>query len=408
MIIILAVILLLCFVGYIAASFFSVMSDNIDRRVESSRLYEQWLLTKSSATIFITSGKKPELKTNVNMNIRALDISFSRLEEEIKNQELRSLVVDVTQQWYYTKFFLLEIVSNENSYRNFEEQIFWLSNDTNSFGHTLRSISTFLDDYHKRQLNMLSYVLIGLLVVYFLFTFLFVYFFNKFSKAKRISLEYKRLLNESLEHREDEKRFMVLEIHDTVIQDMVYSRMLCKDLIKQYTNEKDADKLRTITDMLAGTLQQLRDISYGIRPPELEKELDDILSDYVANWDRKTGRLGLYSSLGLDSVTISKPIKLNVYRIVQELLTNIEKHSDATEVKVNLIISWPNLLLKVSDNGSGFDLESALEVSDGKAHSGLKGMMERVRISRGTIKIKSSPEKGTAINISIPLEDRDE
>ena len=165
--------------------------------------------------------------------------------------------------------------------------------------------------------------------------------------------------------------------------------------IKKTLNGKD------LTIALEGRLDTMT-------APELEKELDDILSDYVANWDRKTGRLGLYSSLGLDSVTISKPIKLNVYRIVQELLTNIEKHSDATEVKVNLIISWPNLLLKVSDNGSGFDLESALEVSDGKAHSGLKGMMERVRISRGTIKIKSSPEKGTTVNISIPLEDRDE
>ena len=105
---------------------------------------------------------------------------------------------------------------------------------------------------------------------------------------------------------------------------------------------------------------------------------------------------------------VKNSLKLNIYRIIQELMTNIEKHSDATEVKINIIISWPSLLLKVSDNGGGFNLEQALEKSDGKSHSGLRGVMERVKISKGTIKIKFLQERGTVVNITFPLEDIDD
>ena len=58
-IVVIAVVLLFCFVGYIATSFFNMMQDNMVRRVESSSIYEQWLLTKSAAEIFLTSGKQP-------------------------------------------------------------------------------------------------------------------------------------------------------------------------------------------------------------------------------------------------------------------------------------------------------------------------------------------------------------
>ena len=139
-----------------------------------------------------------------------------------------------------------------------------------------------------------------------------------------------------------------------------------------------------------------------------QKNLDEIVSNYVKNWEIKTGRKADYSAIGLESVKVKNSLKLNIYRIIQELMTNIEKHSDATEVKINIIISWPSLLLKVSDNGGGFNLEQALEKSDGKSHSGLRGVMERVKISKGTIKIKFLQERGTVVNITFPLEDIDD
>ncbi|MBO7517360.1 MAG: hypothetical protein J6T61_06425, partial [Spirochaetia bacterium] len=157
-IVVIAVVLLFCFVGYIATSFFNMMQDNMVRRVESSGIYEQWLLTKSAAEIFLTSGKQPELKTNVNMNIKALDKSFTVLEGEtaqvfLGDDEFKDKVPSLLQSWNYVKYYLLEIVSNEDSYRNFETQIFWLSNDTNRFSSELKELSSFMDQYHRRQLN---------------------------------------------------------------------------------------------------------------------------------------------------------------------------------------------------------------------------------------------------------------
>ncbi len=413
-IVVIAVVLLFCFVGYIATSFFTMMQDNMVRRVESSSIYEQWLLTKSSAEIFLTSGKKPELKTNVNINIKSLDKSFDILKEEtvqvfLGDNEFKDKVPNLIRNWNFVKYYLLEIVSNENSYRNFETQIFWLSNDANSFSSELKDLSSFMDQYHRRQLNMLWKVFLGLIFLYLSFTVIFIFFFNRFSKTHRAEQEYKQLLAESMENREIEKRNMVLEIHDTVIQDMVYSKMLCMDLVNQYSKgELGQEQIMALTNKLAGALQQMRDISYGIRPPELEKSLEEIISNYVKNWEIKTGKKGEYSAIGLETVKVKNSLKLNIYRIIQELMTNIEKHSDATSVKINIIISWPTLLLKVSDNGGGFNLEKALEKSDGKSHSGLRGVMERVKISKGNIKIKFLKERGTVVTITFPLEDIDD
>ena len=413
LIVLIAVVFLCCIVGHIATSFLKMMQDNMDRRGESSRIYEQWLLTKSAAEIFLTSEKKPELKTNVNINIKALDKSFTVLEDEttkaiLGNAEMRDKISSLIQEWHYVKYYLFEIVSNENNYRNFESQIFWLANDTAPFSSNLKNLASFMDNYHKRQLRLLWKVFIGLVAFYLALTVVLVCFFNRFSKARRREQEYKQLLAESMESREIEKQNMVLEIHDTVIQDMVYSKMLCMDMVNQYKDDKGQEQLQTLTNRLANALQQIRDISYGIRPPELEKPLDDIISFYIHNWEIKTGRKAEYNSIGLESIKVKSSLKLNMYRIIQELMTNIEKHSDATMVKVNVLVSWPNLLLKIADNSGGFNLESALEKSDGKSHSGLRGVMERVKISKGTIKIKFLKDKRTVVNITFPLEEIDE
>ncbi len=258
------------------------------------------------------------------------------------------------------------------------------------------------------QESMPGYILIGLPVMCIFFTLLFLFMYIRLCRAGRIIREYRTLLSESLEHREEEKRHMALEMHDTVIQDLVYSGMMCNELARSAKDQAEAEKLRSLAGILAGAQKQLRDISCEIRPPDPDRKLDEILSGYVSDWQERTGRSAVYTSLGTESVNIGGSVRLCIYRIVQELLTNIEKHSDATEVKVGIIVSWPDLLLKVSDNGSGFDFAGAMKISDGKAHAGLRGITDRIKISRGTFRISSSPEKGTAVNISVPLEDMNE
>ena len=412
-IVFISLILFLGLVEYISYHFLHMMQINMEHRMESSRVYEQWLLTKASAEIFLTSNKKPELKTNVNINIKVMDNIFSNLETEsagslFNTQALRKKLPEFIQEWHYIKYYLLEIVSNENSYRNFESQIFWLANDTNSFDNDLKNITVYLEQYHSRQLKVMWMIFVALAVVCACVSGGFIFYMNKLVKARQSEREYKKLLAESMENRESEKRDMVLEIHDTVIQDMVFSKMLCMDLISHQTDAGAQENLKLLTNRIVSALQQIRDISYGIRPPEMDKKLEEILESYITNWMAKTGRNVDFVCIGLESVKIQKSLKLNIYRIIQELLTNIEKHSDARNVRLNIIVSWPSLIMKFSDDGSGFDFQNAMEISDGKSHSGLRGMMERVRISRGVIKIKSLKDKGTSVNINFPLEDHDE
>jgi signal transduction histidine kinase len=95
--------------------------------------------------------------------------------------------------------------------------------------------------------------------------------------------------------------------------------------------------------------------------------------------------------------------EITLYRIVQECLNNILKHSGATEVALNIVIDAGELALTICDNGRGFTLD---EETLRRAGLGLQGIAERVRILGGTHAIKSAPGQGTTVMLRIALKDR--
>jgi signal transduction histidine kinase len=94
------------------------------------------------------------------------------------------------------------------------------------------------------------------------------------------------------------------------------------------------------------------------------------------------------------------------YRLVQVALNNIQNHAHANRVDIKLLSSHPNIILRIKDDGQGFDLEEAFRKARQNKRLGLLGMQERVRMVNGTFKIHSTPLEGTKIIITIPL-DRD-
>jgi signal transduction histidine kinase len=92
--------------------------------------------------------------------------------------------------------------------------------------------------------------------------------------------------------------------------------------------------------------------------------------------------------------------EINIYRIVQECLNNILKHSGATKVALNLVLHAGELALTIRDNGCGFMPD---EETQRRAGLGLQGIAERVRILGGTHAIESAPGQGTTVTLRIPL-----
>jgi signal transduction histidine kinase len=92
-----------------------------------------------------------------------------------------------------------------------------------------------------------------------------------------------------------------------------------------------------------------------------------------------------------------------LYRILQEALNNIQRHANAGHVTIRLIAAFPNIILRIIDDGKGFDIAHRMAEARNEKRMGLRSMKERVSLLGGDFKIKSFPDKGTKILIEVPL-----
>ena len=106
--------------------------------------------------------------------------------------------------------------------------------------------------------------------------------------------------------------------------------------------------------------------------------------------------------LPVSDVRFDSVIETTVYRIVQELLTNVAKHANATRVTIQVLVRGRILALTVADNGIGFNADKVLIHTADGTHNGLHNMRERAESVRGMFHVESAPGKGTEFSIEIP------
>jgi len=110
-----------------------------------------------------------------------------------------------------------------------------------------------------------------------------------------------------------------------------------------------------------------------------------------------------FQSAGLKKLKLNHAIQINVYRLVQEGLTNIRKHAAADKVTVRLVAAFPNIILRIEDNGRGFDVQKRAAATGSEKRMGLRSMQERVTLLSGEMKLQSKPGQGTKVFIKLPL-----
>ncbi|MDI3312061.1 MAG: sensor histidine kinase [Thermoanaerobacterium sp.] len=213
-------------------------------------------------------------------------------------------------------------------------------------------------------------------------------------------LKDRQLLNiRIIEAQEDERKRIAREIHDGPAQSManvILKAELCEKLINKDV-EKAKDELKNLKDIAHLSLKEVRKIIYDLRPSVLDDlGLIPAVSKYINDFTNDTG-------INVDFITLSehkrlKPeIEITCFRVIQEALTNIRKHSKARNAVIRLEFGDRFISIIIKDNGIGFEKTS----QDNKF--GLLGMRERVQILNGKFEINSSPNEGTQIYISIPL-----
>ena len=194
---------------------------------------------------------------------------------------------------------------------------------------------------------------------------------------------------------------MAVELHDRVLQDLFVARNLLEEAEEEFQPDKIA-KSREILLEMAG---YLRSVVLELRPPKLNGgKLRELLEDYVVTVAQKRGLPVSFEALGEGAdEQIPEPVRVALYRILQESLNNARKHAQAEEVLVILDVQPDSVVLEVNDDGIGFDPPTYLGKLVDRNHLGLVSMRERAAEVGGEYRVESEPGRGTRVVVEVPL-----
>lgn len=221
-------------------------------------------------------------------------------------------------------------------------------------------------------------------------------------QLKKSTNELRELARHLVEVRESERTNIARDLHDDLGQKLTALNMDISWLktrigVQSRTVE---NKFQQMTSLMNETIESIQKISYGLRP----SILDDLgllpALEWLIKEFNKTSGITINASFAPKELDVDSQISLIVFRIVQEALTNVTRHSKAT--KAFLLVNKLGKILEVSvrDNGKGIEIE---KIENPKSF-GLVGMRERVNLIGGELIISGKPGEGTLIQVRIPLE----
>lgn len=188
------------------------------------------------------------------------------------------------------------------------------------------------------------------------------------------------------------------ELHDGPAQDLSYALLGFDQIAGKVPSEP---LVQNVNASLHRAVQEIRNIARGLRLPELDSlTLRDVVIKSVREHERRSGQKATFN-LGDFPEAVPLPIKITVYRLIQEALNNAYKHGGSSAQHVKLTRQGRVLSLTITDDGHGFSLADTLDKTHGL---GLLGMRERVESLGGTFYVETSAGVGTRIDAELPLE----
>lgn len=231
---------------------------------------------------------------------------------------------------------------------------------------------------------LIGFLVAGISAV--LLAFAAFYFWIRQRQAKKVAATQAQFTRQLLEHVEDDRGRIAIDLHDSVSHDLL---LLKQSIRKEITGPEVEDKIDEV-------INGIRQISRNLHPVMLDKiglrlSLETLCEQFMQHETMYVSHEIEYQN------TLPKSAELQLFRIVQEGLTNAMKYSKAEAVKVHLKSSGNVLRLEIQDNGKGFEVEKALE--GGKAF-GLHSILQRAKAIGGKAEIRSG-EGGTMIGVVI-------
>ncbi len=222
-------------------------------------------------------------------------------------------------------------------------------------------------------------------------------------RVKERTKELEMLSSRLLTAQEEERKRIAGDLHDGIGQCLSAVKFMVETALEKMTGkvpDSDLKSLKALVPLLQETSEEVRTIVMNLRP----SILDDLGVLATIGWFCRQFQ-AVYSYINLKEIIeikenqVPDPLKTIIFRILQEAMNNISKHSEADRVTIYFGKKGDKIMLKIEDNGKGFDAGAVTYGLSGKGF-GITGMKERTELSGGIFSISSGPRKGTGVYAS--------
>jgi signal transduction histidine kinase len=214
------------------------------------------------------------------------------------------------------------------------------------------------------------------------------------------------LSRKSIDALESDRRRVSKELHDGIGGSLAAIKFSLENLKIACGVDPAATpkSLKTIIAHMLETIKETKRISANLRPLMLDElGLLATIGWYSEQLCELYSGLKILNRIDVEEKDIPEPLKIILYRVTQEALTNAAKHSGADTIWIRLRTDGGFMALDVEDNGSGFDVQAVSQRSGFFSGQGLQGMQQRVEICGGTFSLRSEAGEGTVLRVQLPI-----
>lgn len=224
------------------------------------------------------------------------------------------------------------------------------------------------------------------------------------TRLKRAHTEQQAFSRRLIESQETERKRIAAELHDGLGQSLIVIKNRAQLSLKQSADGNGIEgQLTAISTASSQAIQELKDVSYNLRPYLLDRLGLTLALKSMLNKAFATEQYHLAAEIeGVDGL-LAKESEIHLYRVIQECANNIIKHAEASEVRVTIRKEAGALTLTITDNGKGFTPAGSRAAELNTRGFGLAGMTERVRLLGGTHTVDSAPGQGTTVTIKLTI-----
>lgn len=240
---------------------------------------------------------------------------------------------------------------------------------------------------------IITSIVLGIIIGYFIVSII--------RQQRRNARLNKQIILSEITGLENERRRIATDLHDEL--GPILSAVKLKMNSLDFQNAEQQEEMEIMTNPIDDVIKRMREISFDLMPTSLtRKGLINTIEEFVNNLNADSAIKFVLNvspeKNEFDGFTVDKII--NLYRIIQEIIHNIIKHSKASSAAINIRKDVKEVFITISDDGIGFDYKKKLEENNGM---GLRSLLNRTEIMNGKMFLESMPGKGTVYTFQIPL-----